>query len=127
MIIITFAIFLAVIIPMVVLIITLLINTRSTKDREKASPFECGFDPKNTARLPFSTRFFLLAVIFIVFDIEIVLLIPLPITLQINLICQSLLGGLIFLIILTIGLLHEWNEGSLDWSSWIKPEAKQGF
>jgi NADH-ubiquinone oxidoreductase chain 3 len=107
MIIITFAIMLALIIPTAVLIITLLINTRSTKDREKASPFECGFDPKNTARLPFSTRFFLLAVIFIVFDIEIVLLIPLPITLQTDLLLQSFLGGFMFLLILTVGLLHE--------------------
>lgn len=117
MIIINLAGTLAIAIPIVVLIITLIINTRSSKDREKASPFECGFDPKNTARLPFSTRFFLLAVIFIVFDIEIVLLIPLPATIEKQLAIQSLLGGRIFLIILILGLLHEWNEGSLDWSS----------
>lgn len=101
---------------MVVLLITLIINARSFKDREKSSPFECGFDPKNRARLPFSTRFFLLAVIFIVFDIEIVLLLPVPLTSSAAITTNTIVGAILFLIILILGLLHEWNEGSLDWS-----------
>lgn len=106
----------ALILPVLVLSISFIISARSTQDREKSSPFECGFDPKNTARLPFSTRFFLLAVIFMVFDIEIVLLIPTPLTIINQIVLQSIIGATIFLLILILGLLHEWNEGSLDWS-----------
>nr|YP_010373156.1 NADH dehydrogenase subunit 3 [Hyperhalosydna striata]QTZ18396.1 NADH dehydrogenase subunit 3 [Hyperhalosydna striata] len=108
--------FIAFIIPFVVLCIALSISFRSSEDREKCSPFECGFDPKNTARIPFSLRFFLLAVIFLVFDIEIVLLMPSPLLLSSissHLITTTLL---LFFLILILGLLHEWREGSLDWT-----------
>lgn len=107
----------AFIIPIILIFLTLFISSRSSIDREKLSPFECGFDPKNHARLPFSLRFFLLAVIFIVFDIEIALLLPRPLILSSINLLQSIPSLTIFLIILLIGLFHEWNEGSLDWTS----------
>lgn len=84
------------------------------KDREKRSPFECGFDPKGRARIAFSIRFFVLAVIFLVFDIEIAILMPLPLIIINNLIVEVLWGVMLFLVILIIGLIHEWREGSLD-------------
>lgn len=90
---------------------------RSNNDREKTSPFECGFDPKNNARVPFSLRFFILAIIFIVFDIEIVLLIPIPILNTFINTVQAEIAGMLFLVILLLGLFHEWKEGSLNWSS----------
>jgi NADH-ubiquinone oxidoreductase chain 3 len=93
------------------------LKIRTNRDREKSSPFECGFDPNRRARVPFSLRFFLLAVIFIVFDIEIVLIIPAPILHLLSNYPSTLYGALTFLLILLIGLLHEWKEGSLNWSN----------
>jgi NADH-ubiquinone oxidoreductase chain 3 len=87
--------------------LSLILNIRTNRDREKSSAFECGFDPKNTARIPFSIRFFLLAIIFIVFDVEIVLLLPIPLLPTILNNPAAITAILIFLLILLIGLIHE--------------------
>lgn len=108
---------LALLITALLFMLAKLLNNRSASDREKTSPFECGFDPKNNARVPFSLRFFILAIIFIVFDIEIVLLMPTPFLSIIINTSQSLITSIIFILILIIGLFHEWKEGSLNWSS----------
>lgn len=114
----SFNIILATIIPFLVFLIAWILALRTYSDREKTTPFECGFDPKTSARIPFSLRFFLLAVIFLVFDIEIALLIPLPLLIPISIPKPILYGRISFLIILFIGLAHEWREGSLDWTEW---------
>uniref|UniRef100_A0AAU6QGP7 NADH-ubiquinone oxidoreductase chain 3 n=1 Tax=Prionospio sp. 5 MH-2023 TaxID=3059273 RepID=A0AAU6QGP7_9ANNE len=101
----------------VVMALAYTLSMRSFKDREKSTPFECGFDPKDKARLPFSTRFFLLAVIFLVFDIEIVLLMPAPFIFAASPSPQFLMTMLMFLLILLAGTLHEWREGSLSWTN----------
>nr|AQP28575.1 NADH dehydrogenase subunit 3 [Amitermes sp. E TB-2017] len=100
-----------------IMILTTLISKKINEDREKSSPFECGFDPKNSARLPFSSRFFLIAVIFMIFDVEIALLLPMPITMLTSNIKSWLIISSVFLMILIIGLYHEWNQGSLEWSN----------
>nr|YP_010233760.1 NADH dehydrogenase subunit 3 [Brunneifusus ternatanus]QTA29860.1 NADH dehydrogenase subunit 3 [Brunneifusus ternatanus] len=89
---------------------------RAISDREKSSPFECGFDPIKSARLPFSMRFFLLAIIFLIFDVEIVLLFPILVSMTSTFSLILMFGIFAFLVVLILGLFHEWNEGSLDWA-----------
>nr|AQP30107.1 NADH dehydrogenase subunit 3 [Microtermes sp. A TB-2017] len=100
-----------------IMMLTTLISKKNNEDREKSSPFECGFDPKNSARLPFSSRFFLIAVIFMIFDVEIALLLPMPITMMTSNMKSWMTISTLFLLILIIGLYHEWNQGSLEWSN----------
>nr|YP_010890248.1 NADH dehydrogenase subunit 3 [Conus imperialis]WJJ70345.1 NADH dehydrogenase subunit 3 [Conus imperialis] len=104
------------IISVVVMVLGWVLSKRANEDREKSSPFECGFDPVKSARLPFSLRFFLLAIIFLIFDIEIVLLFPILVSISGEMSLGLVLGLFSFLLILIIGLFHEWNEGSLDWA-----------
>nr|YP_010460991.1 NADH dehydrogenase subunit 3 [Ramisyllis kingghidorahi]UUF68144.1 NADH dehydrogenase subunit 3 [Ramisyllis kingghidorahi] len=99
-----------------ILIITQATSSLPQQSREKSSPFECGFDPMNSARIPFSLRFFLLAVLFLIFDIEIAIIIPMPFISVSSNSTQFITAINIFLVILTLGLLHEWNEGSLEWN-----------
>nr|YP_010713447.1 NADH dehydrogenase subunit 3 [Batracobdella cancricola]WDA96148.1 NADH dehydrogenase subunit 3 [Batracobdella cancricola] len=113
----TFCFILSFTIPMLVYTLSILLYMRTNMDRHKSSPFECGFDPNNQARIPFSTRFFLLAIIFIVFDIEIVLLMPMPIIMYSMSSLTYILIFCLFMLILLLGLIHEWNEGSINWLS----------
>nr|UZN44932.1 NADH dehydrogenase subunit 3 [Timanthes sp. f ZQH-2022] len=93
------------------------ISMKTIYDHEKSSPFECGFDPKMSARLPFSLHFFIIAVIFLIFDVEIALLLPLVITFSWSKIFTWSMLSLSFLTVLLMGLLHEWNQGALDWAN----------
>nr|YP_009349772.1 NADH dehydrogenase subunit 3 [Pseudokuzicus pieli]AQM39817.1 NADH dehydrogenase subunit 3 [Pseudokuzicus pieli] len=102
---------------LIVMILASMLSKKSINDREKSSPFECGFDPKSSARLPFSLRFFLIAVIFLIFDVEIALLLPVSIIMQSSNIISWTLVSMFFLFILLIGLFHEWNQGALEWAS----------
>nr|WNV22560.1 NADH dehydrogenase subunit 3 [Psylliodes dulcamarae] len=93
------------------------ISKKTFYDREKSSPFECGFDPKAPARLPFSLHFFLIAIIFLIFDVEITLILPLILTMKISNIMNYSYILTIFITILLIGLYHEWNQGALNWTN----------
>nr|WAP91514.1 NADH dehydrogenase subunit 3 [Grimpoteuthis sp.] len=99
----------------ILLFLSLMISNSSYNDREKSSPFECGFDPSSYTRSPFSMRFFLLAVIFLIFDIEIILIIPIILNIINSPSISQMSSTMIFLFILLLGLLHEWNQGSLNW------------
>nr|ARH54983.1 NADH dehydrogenase subunit 3 [Deporaus tristis] len=101
---------------MIMVILVNLISKKSFSDREKSSPFECGFDPKNSARLPFSLQFFLIAVIFLIFDVELTLLLPMVMSMSISNILNYSVTIMFFLIILLYGLFHEWKQGALEWA-----------
>nr|WPM98714.1 NADH dehydrogenase subunit 3 [Sebastes crameri] len=87
-----------------------------TPDHEKLSPYECGFDPLGSARLPFSLRFFLVAILFLLFDLEIALLLPLPWGDQLTSPLLTLFWTVAVLILLTLGLVYEWIQGGLEWA-----------
>nr|AER54603.1 NADH dehydrogenase subunit 3 [Nemopsis bachei] len=83
-------------------------------DKEKVSVYECGFDPFHSPGEPFSIRFFLIAILFLVFDLEISYLFPWSSsTGHITLSAQLII--ILFLIILTLGLVYEWLKGGLEW------------
>nr|AFS65861.1 NADH dehydrogenase subunit 3 [Icterus mesomelas] len=85
-------------------------------DSEKLSPYECGFDPLGSARLPFSIRFFLVAILFLLFDLEIALLLPLPWATQLQSPITTLAWATILILLLTLGLVYEWIQGGLEWA-----------
>nr|QUG10103.1 NADH dehydrogenase subunit 3 [Melanitta perspicillata] len=87
-----------------------------TPDSEKLSPYECGFDPLGSARLPFSIRFFLVAILFLLFDLEIALLLPLPWAIQLQSPLLTLAWTTAILLLLTLGLAYEWSQGGLEWA-----------
>nr|QNH82341.1 NADH dehydrogenase subunit 3 [Diptychus maculatus] len=85
-------------------------------DAEKLSPYECGFDPLGSARLPFSLRFFLVAILFLLFDLEIALLLPLPWGDQLGDPTKTFFWATAVLVLLTLGLIYEWAQGGLEWA-----------
>nr|YP_008854778.1 NADH dehydrogenase subunit 3 [Diabrotica barberi]AHA51727.1 NADH dehydrogenase subunit 3 [Diabrotica barberi] len=104
-------------INMILVIMLNLISKKTFYDREKNSPFECGFDPKTSARLPFSLHFFLIAIIFLIFDVEITLLLPFIMIFKISNILNYSIIIAFFIMILLLGVYHEWNQGALNWKN----------
>ena len=83
-------------------------------DPEKLSAYECGFEPFQDSRMEFDVRFYLVAILFIIFDLEIAFLFPWAISLG-NIGILGFSSMMIFLFILTIGFIYEWKKGALDW------------
>nr|ADW41370.1 NADH dehydrogenase subunit 3 [Drosophila melanica] len=105
------------IISFIVMILASILSKKTVIDREKSSPFECGFDPKSSSRLPFSLRFFLITIIFLIFDVEIALILPMIIIIKYSNLLIWAITSITFILILLIGLYHEWNQGMLNWSN----------
>nr|YP_010626187.1 NADH dehydrogenase subunit 3 [Problepsis superans]WBK14686.1 NADH dehydrogenase subunit 3 [Problepsis superans] len=106
-----------IIISNIMMFISIMLSKKSFMDREKCSPFECGFDPKSTARIPFSLHFFLITVIFLIFDVEIALIFPIfKLFKMVNMFIWMTMS-FFFLIILLMGLYHEWNQNMLNWTN----------
>jgi NADH-quinone oxidoreductase subunit A len=88
--------------------------SRQHGDRDKLSPYECGFDAFEDSRMRFDVRYYLVAILFIVFDLEIAFLFPWAVALtKIGLF--GLIAMAIFLVILTVGFIYEWKKGALEW------------
>ncbi|NP_008206.1 NADH dehydrogenase subunit 3 (mitochondrion) [Pan paniscus] len=83
---------------------------------EKSNPYECGFDPMSPARVPFSMKFFLVAITFLLFDLEIALLLPLPWALQTANLPLMVMSSLLLITILALSLAYEWLQKGLDWA-----------
>ena len=83
-------------------------------DPEKLSTYECGFEPFSDSRIQFDVRFYLVAILFIIFDLEIAFLFPWAISLS-NIGQLGFWSMMVFLMILTVGFVYEWKKGALEW------------
>lgn len=108
-------IFLAIVIGLscVIMLIPFLLNKR-TSDREKLSPYECGFEGEGEVRNKFDIQFYLVAILFIIFDLEIAFLFPWAVSLK-TIGVFGFWSMMIFLTLLTVGFIYEWKRGALDW------------
>lgn len=88
--------------------------TPQNSDQEKVSAYECGFNPFDDARTTFDIRFYLVAILFLIFDLEISFLFPWSVVLN-NLSNVGFWVMIVFLIILTVGFIYEWFKGALEW------------
>jgi len=82
---------------------------------EKLSAYECGFEPFNEARRTFDIHFYIVAILFIIFDLEVAFLFPWALSFN-SLGIEGFWSMMLFLFLLTIGFIYEWNRGALDWS-----------
>nr|AVN68018.1 NADH dehydrogenase subunit 3 [Tryonicus mackerrasae] len=105
-----------ILLSMIIMLLATTLSKKSIESREKSSPFECGFDPKSSARMPFSLRFFLIAVIFLIFDVEITILLPMMVIMKSSSLLPWMMTSIFFLMILLLGLYHEWYQGALEWA-----------
>jgi NADH-quinone oxidoreductase subunit A len=87
---------------------------RQRPDPEKVSAYECGFEPFDDARARFDVRYYLVAILFIIFDLEVAFLFPWAISLK-GIGAFGFWSMIIFLVLLTIGFVYEWRKGALEW------------
>jgi NADH-quinone oxidoreductase subunit A len=87
---------------------------RQRPDSEKLSPYECGFEPFDDARIRFDVRYYLVAILFIIFDLEVAFLFPWAVSLG-DIGLFGFWSMVLFLAVLTIGFIYEWKKGALEW------------
>jgi NADH-quinone oxidoreductase subunit A len=98
----------------VVIVLASFIVARQNPDSEKLSPYECGFEPFADARSKFDVRYYLVAILFIIFDLEVAFLFPWAVSLG----AIGVFGFwsmMVFLFVLTVGFVYEWKKGALEW------------
>jgi len=98
----------------VIAVILSFLLARHNPDKEKNAPYECGFEPFGNSRRKFDIRFYLVSILFIIFDLEVAFLFPWSIALS-DIGWFGFYSMMIFLIILTVGFIYEWKKGALEW------------
>nr|YP_010849286.1 NADH dehydrogenase subunit 3 [Krisna furcata]WGG89426.1 NADH dehydrogenase subunit 3 [Krisna furcata] len=98
------------------MIMTLMLSKKNKMLLQKSSPFECGYNPMSNKRLPFSMHFFLIAIIFMIFDVEIIIIMPSIMLMKFTKTMFWMITSISFLLILILGLYHEWMNGMLNWT-----------
>ena len=97
-----------------VILLVPFILAKSNPDREKLSQYECGFEGEGPARGEFNVQFYLVAILFIIFDLEIAFLFPWAVVLK-DIGVFGFVSMMIFLSLLTVGFIYEWKKGALEW------------
>jgi NADH-quinone oxidoreductase subunit A len=97
-----------------VIVAASLVLARQKPDAEKLSPYECGFPPFSDARAQFDVRFYLVAILFIIFDLEVAFLFPWAVSLS-HIGLFGFFSMIVFLAVLTVGFIYEWKKGALEW------------
>jgi len=97
-----------------VMVLSSVIIARQRPDTEKLSPYECGFEPFDDARSKFDVRYYLVAILFIIFDLEVAFLFPWAVTLG-SIGMFGFWSMIVFLAVLTVGFVYEWKKGALEW------------
>ena len=87
---------------------------RGERNAEKLTPYECGFEPFEDSRMKFDVRYYLVAILFIIFDLEIAFLFPWAVTLD-AIGVFGIVAMAVFLIVLVVGFIYEWKKGALEW------------
>ncbi len=98
----------------IVIVLASFIAARQRPDSEKLSPYECGFEPFADARSKFDVRFYLVSILFIIFDLEVAFLFPWAISLG-SIGLFGFWSMIVFLAVLTVGFIYEWKKGALEW------------
>ena len=102
----------------VVMILVSIIAAKQKPEAEKLSPYECGFEPFDDSRKQFDVRFYLVAILFIIFDLEVAFLFPWAVTLMKlphDVAQMAFWSMMLFLGVLTVGFVYEWKKGALEW------------
>nr|AKM70137.1 NADH dehydrogenase subunit 3 [Greenidea kuwanai] len=100
---------------LIILTLMLMINMKMKFNLNKSAPFECGFDPFNKSRIPFSLNFYLIAIIFLIFDIEISIILPMILNFKLSNMINFNIMFLMFFMFMIITIFYEWKFGSLNW------------
>ena len=98
----------------VAMILASFVLARQNPNSEKLSPYECGFEPFEDARVRFDVRYYLVAILFIIFDLEVAFLFPWAVSLA-DIGVFGFWSMMVFLAILTVGFAYEWRKGALEW------------
>ena len=98
----------------IVMVAASYLAARQKPDSEKLSPYECGFEPFDDARSKFDVRFYLVAILFIIFDLEVAFLFPWAVSLG-SIGMFGFWSMVVFLAVLTVGFVYEWRKGALEW------------